>query len=127
MAISSLATDSQAHSEVGRAGGERPRDLRRAARALADAADADRYALDFGGMGFADGEDEDLVPQAYLEALNGGVPALYELTIGVRSDDGGLGWVKLSTLRPSGFSHEDIQQALTVGPGDGYSVVMAEL
>jgi PAS domain-containing protein len=54
---------------------------------------------------------EELVPRPFLEALNGGRPARYRLTLVLRTDARDLGIVRLGTLDPAGFDDLDVARA----------------
>ncbi|HZT07503.1 MAG TPA: hypothetical protein VFC51_10775 [Chloroflexota bacterium] len=82
------------------------------ARAIADAADADQYAIAVAGLpGLGPPDFEELVPRAHLTAMNEGRPAAYRMTIVLKVADADLGVVRLGTVRPSGFSVEDVRRA----------------
>lgn len=79
---------------------------------IADAADADQWAIAVVGVDGTGAPDfEELMPRAYLEAMNEGRPARYRLTLVLRTDDRDLGIVRLGTLRPPGFNDLDVARA----------------
>src|SRR4051794_16483153 len=85
---------------------------RRFAEEVAQAADADQSAIMVDGMAETDGlELEDRVPRQWLEHLNGGRPAVYRLTVPLRSGDRDLGLVRLGTSDPAGFNPVQIARA----------------
>jgi hypothetical protein len=86
--------------------------LRRLAALIADAADADQWAITIGnwqevgtsGMG-------ELVPEEWLISLNGGRRAVYYLAIPLEGSSASLGQVRLATIRPCGFSPDQVRRA----------------
>jgi PAS domain-containing protein len=81
-------------------------------RRIADAADADQWAITMVGVdGIGPPDFEELVPRPYLEALNDGRPARYRLTLVLRTDERDLGTVRLGTLDPAGFNDLDVARA----------------
>ena len=88
---------------------------RRLGEEIADAADADQWAIAVVGLKQTGRPDfEELVPRSWLEALNSGQPARYRLTLVLHWGQVDLGIVRLGTLRPSGFSHNDVSAARVV-------------
>ena len=85
---------------------------RRLASTIADAADADQYAVTIPGViGPDNSQLEPLIPDGWLVALNGGKPAVHRLSIELRSNGHPLGRLQLSTLRPSGFTAAEMGRA----------------
>jgi hypothetical protein len=82
------------------------------ARQIANAADADQYAIAVAGLaGLGPPDFEELVPRAYLIAMNDGRPAAYRMTLVLRTADADLGIIRLGTIQPSGFSEENVRRA----------------
>jgi hypothetical protein len=54
---------------------------------------------------------DELVPHAWLIALNGGRPAVYSVSLPIAADGRRLGVLRLSTLRPTGFRPADLAHA----------------
>ncbi|OGG55792.1 MAG: hypothetical protein A3F84_04365 [Candidatus Handelsmanbacteria bacterium RIFCSPLOWO2_12_FULL_64_10] len=89
--------------------------LRSLARTVADAADADQYAVAVVGVPQTGNPDfEELVPRESLEAMADGAPARYRLTLVLQSDSEDLAVVRLATLRPHGFTDLDVGRARAV-------------
>ncbi len=85
---------------------------RQLASGIADRADADQWAVAIVGIEGTGAPDfDELIPRAYLEAMNDGRPARYRLTLVLQTEDRDLGVVRLSTLRPTGFSDLDVARA----------------
>jgi hypothetical protein len=79
---------------------------------IADMADADQWAITLRGVeGTGPADFEELVPRRWLQLLNGGKEAAYRLTLVLHSDSQDLGILRLATLRPCGFSQEDVARA----------------
>lgn len=84
---------------------------RRLACSIADAADADQWAIAVVGLRGTGAPDfEEQVPRHLLETMNDAQPARYRMTLVLQADGRDLGVVRLGTLRPSGFSAEDVQR-----------------
>jgi hypothetical protein len=89
-----------------------PEFVRRLAQEIADAANADQFAVAVDGIAGTGGlELVDRVPRQWLEYMNGGRPAVYRLTVPLRSGDRELGLVRLSTSDPAGFNPIQIARA----------------
>ncbi|MEA2642323.1 MAG: hypothetical protein QOF51_3717 [Chloroflexota bacterium] len=91
-------------------------ELRAQARAwterIADAADADQWAIAVVGIKRSGPPDfEELMPRPLLEGLNSQRPAVYRLTLVLRAGARDIGIVRLGTLRPCGFSAEETTRA----------------
>lgn len=85
---------------------------RRLAQAVADAADADQWAIAVVGLPELGAPDfQDLVPRRWLEILNGGRPARYRITLMLEWGGRAYGVVRLGTIRPDGFSELEIARA----------------
>jgi hypothetical protein len=85
---------------------------RRLTRKIADAADADQWAIALVGVPHLGAPDfEELVPRGWLELLNGHRPARYRITLVLQAHGNDLGIVRLGTIRPSGFSDLEIARA----------------
>lgn len=85
---------------------------RQLASGIAAAADADQWAIAVVGVDGTGAPDfEELMPRAYLEAMNDGRPARYRLTLVLRTDARDLGIVRLGTKRPPGFNDLDVARA----------------
>lgn len=93
--------------------GENPAQIaRRLAKTVADAADADQWAIAVVGLkGTGRADFEELVPREWLGALNTGRPAAYRLTLVLQAAGRDLGIIRLGTLRPDGFSPENVARA----------------
>ena len=88
------------------------RQARRLASSVADAADADQWAIAVVGIeDLGDPDFEEWVPRAWLEALNDGAPARYRITLVLQADGRDLGILRLGTIRPEGFSTAQITTA----------------
>ncbi|MBI4213393.1 MAG: hypothetical protein HY534_03720 [Chloroflexi bacterium] len=86
--------------------------LQSLARSVADAADADQYAVAVVGFPEAGAPDfEELVPRATLEALAAGRAARYRMTLVLQSGGEDLAVLRLATLRPHGFTRFDVDHA----------------
>jgi len=107
--------DGQGYRQTRIPRGKRPglaRRIRALARAIADTADADQFAVTVAGVrGTGRADFEELVPCADLEALNGGRPARYRLTLVLHTEREDLGIVRIGTWRPAGFSEQQIERA----------------
>jgi hypothetical protein len=85
---------------------------RRLAREVADAADADQWAIALVGVPELGAPNlDELVPRQLLETLNGNRPARYRIMLVLQAEGCDLGIIQLGTLRPSGFSDLDIARA----------------
>jgi hypothetical protein len=85
---------------------------RRLARSIADAADADQWAMAVVGIENQSAPDfEEWVSRAWLEALNDGAPARYRITLVLQTPERDLGLVRLGTIQPYGFSLEQVTAA----------------
>jgi PAS domain-containing protein len=85
---------------------------RQLAADIADAVDADQWAIAVVGLKGTGAPDfEELVPRQWLESLNEGRPARYRITLVLQAGGRDLGILRLGTLRPSGFSDEQIVRA----------------
>jgi len=88
------------------------RQARRLASSVADAADADQWAIAVVGLeDLGDPDFEEWVPRAWLEALNNGAPARYRITLVLQANGRDLGILRLGTIRPAGFSAAQIDTA----------------
>jgi PAS domain-containing protein len=97
---------------------------RHLARRVADAADADQFAIALVGVtGSGDPDFEEPVPRQLLEALNDGRPARYRITLVLQAHGRDLGILRLGTVRPGGFTDEDVQAARQAA--DGAAVALA--
>jgi hypothetical protein len=82
------------------------------AREIADAADADQWAIAVVGVPELGAPDfEELVPREWLELLNDHRPARYRITLVLQTAELDLGIVRLGTIRPAGFSELEIARA----------------
>jgi hypothetical protein len=82
------------------------------AEAIANAADADQWAIAVQGVcGTGPADFDEWLPREVLQRLNGDRPAAYRLTLVLCHDGCDLGIVRLGTIRPSGFSPEDVALA----------------
>jgi PAS domain-containing protein len=85
---------------------------RQLAADIADAADADQWAIAVVGLsGTGPPDFEEAVPRQRLEALNERRPARYRITLVLQAAGRDLGILRLGTVRPSGFSDEQIARA----------------
>lgn len=91
----------------------RPRNLpQRLASLIADAADADQWAIALAEQDeTGPAELEEMVPRRWLVALNGGRPGVYDVTVTLRTGSQEFGTVRLTTIRPCGFSSDQIVRA----------------
>jgi hypothetical protein len=82
------------------------------ALAIADAADADQWAVTLvGHPGLGDPDFDELVPRWYLEGLSGSNDVRYRVTLVLQAEGKDLGMVRLGTVRPGGFTDDDVQRA----------------
>ena len=82
------------------------------AEAIADAADADQWAIEVSGVSDTGPADfEEWLPRQLLQGLNDGRPAAYRLTLVLQHEGTDLGIIRLGTIRPSGFCPEDVALA----------------
>jgi hypothetical protein len=85
---------------------------RHVASRIADAADADQWSISIAGIEEAcPAEPAALVPLQWLIALNGGRAGLYRIMLILEKDAREFGIVRLATIRPCGFSPDDLAQA----------------
>jgi len=88
---------------------------RRWAIRIANAADADQWAIAVVGLKQVGPPDfDEIVPRRLLEGLNRHQPAAYRLTIVLRTHGRDIGIVRLGTLRPSGFRPSEARAARRV-------------
>jgi hypothetical protein len=100
--------------------------VRRLAERIADAADADQWAIAAVGVAGTGRPDfQELVPRRWLETLNLGQPARYRLTLVLRGGQQDLGIVRLGTLRPSGFSERNVASARVAAALAGTDLALA--
>lgn len=79
---------------------------------IADAADADQWAMAGDGLEDAAPADfEELIPHGWLIALNGGRDAVYRMALPVGGGADNLGVVRLATIRPCGFHPDQVTRA----------------
>jgi hypothetical protein len=82
------------------------------AREIADAADADQWAIAVVGVPQLGAPDfEERVPREWLELLNDHRPARYRITLVLQTAERDLGILRLGTIRPAGFSVLEIARA----------------
>jgi hypothetical protein len=85
---------------------------RRLAEGVANAADADQWTINLVGLTFArEGEPEALFPETWLRTLNGGRPARYRMTLLLQAYGRPVGTIRLATIRPSGFTDQQVRAA----------------
>ena len=85
---------------------------RQLAQSIANEADADQWSINLVGLkGTSDGDPEDLLPQSWLRVLNGGRSACYRVTLLLQAYGHPIGTVRLATIRPSGFSDQQVREA----------------
>jgi hypothetical protein len=85
---------------------------RQLAREVANAADADQWAIAVVGVPELGAPDfDDQVPRQWLELLNDNRPARYRITLVLQAGGQDLGILRLGTIRPSGFSDLEIARA----------------
>src|SRR5207244_1994132 len=79
---------------------------------IADAADADQWAIAVDGLGdLQSAAFAELVPRCWLVALNGGREAVYDVALPLGPSRGNLGLVRLATIRPCGFDTDQVIRA----------------
>jgi hypothetical protein len=84
----------------------------RLAAQIANAADADQWAIVVDGVSDTGPvEIEERVPRVWLEYLNSRRPAIYRLTLPLRSGHREIGIVRLGTTDPAGFGPIQITRA----------------
>jgi hypothetical protein len=82
------------------------------AEAIADAADADQWAIAVHGItGTGPADFEEWLPRELMQRMNDGRPAAYPLTLVLQHEGCDLGIIRLGTIRPSGFNSEDLELA----------------
>jgi hypothetical protein len=88
---------------------------RRLGSLIADAADADQWAIAVDGLeGLESSDFDDLLPRGWLIALNGGREAVYHLALPLGGGVDNLGVLQLGTIRPCGFHPEQVTRAQAV-------------
>jgi hypothetical protein len=82
------------------------------ARRIAEAADADQWSIILEGVDDGAHPDlEELVPRQWLEYLNSRRPAIYRLSLPLRTGHREVGLVRLGTTDPAGFGPAQIARA----------------
>ena len=82
------------------------------AEAIADAADADQWAIEVTGVRDTGPADfEEWLPRNLLQRMNDRRPAAYRLTLVLQHEGNDLGIIRLGTIRPCGFCAEDVALA----------------
>ena len=85
---------------------------RRLAEGVANVADADQWSINLVGLKAAtEGEPEALFPETWLRTLNGGHSARYRITLLIQAYGRPVGTIRLATIRPSGFTDQQVHDA----------------
>lgn len=82
------------------------------AEEIADAADADQWAISLVGHPRIGKPDfNEMVPRGCLEGLSDGKPGRYRMTLVLQAGGRDLGIIRLGTIRPRGFVESDVSRA----------------